>query len=54
MLNNIPKYVELENYHKATHIGVFFGLNADYSIRGTWVASNYYIEEDERNRKLAS
>lgn len=46
--------MELENCHKATPIGVFFGRNADYPIRGTWVASNYYIEEDERNRTLVS
>lgn len=31
------------------HLGVFFG--GDDSIQGTWLASNYEIQEDERNRK---
>lgn len=43
--------VELENCHLNIHIGVFFGGSADYPIQGTWVASNYDIEEDDCNRK---
>lgn len=33
------------------HLGMFFGGNSEYPIQGTWLASNYDIEEDECNRK---
>ena len=43
--------LELENCQLTIHIGVFFGGSSEYPIQGTWVASNYDIEENECNRK---
>lgn len=33
------------------HLGIVFNANGEYPIHGSWVASNYDIEENETNRK---